>query len=62
MVIAVWHFMNYSFVLKAVQRSVNGNLIRNKGKEPQKIGNDSKDSTVKLDIQSADSKSKEKLL
>ena len=42
--------------------TVNGNLIRNKGKEPQKIGNDSKDSAVKLDIQSADSKSKEKLL
>ena len=42
--------------------TVNGNLIRNKGKEPQKIGNDSEDSSVKLDIQSADSKSKEKLL
>jgi len=39
--------------------TVNGNLIRNKGKEPQKIGNDP---AVKLDIQSADSKSKEKLL
>ena len=40
--------------------TVNGNLIRNKGKEPQKIENNS---AVSLDIKSADKEdSKEKLL
>ena len=40
--------------------TVNGNLIRNKGKEPQKLENNS---AVSLDIKSADKEeSKEKLL
>ena len=40
--------------------TVNGNLIRNKGKEPQKLENNS---AVSLDIKSADiEESKEKLL
>ena len=40
--------------------TVNGNLIRNKGKEPQKLENNS---AVSLDIKSADTEeSKEKLL
>ena len=40
--------------------TVNGNLIRNKGKEPQKLENNS---TVSLDIKSADKEeSKEKLI
>ena len=40
--------------------TVNGNLIRNKGKEPQKLENNS---AVSLDIKSTDKEeSKEKLL